>query len=819
MQGLSSAEAARRLGQYGPNELPRAAADPVWKRFLLQFRSPLVYLLLGALLLDLGLWYLEDRGSPPLEAIAIALILLLNATLGVLQEYRSEKALSWLEQLASPQSWVWRDDQFQRLPSRALVPGDWVRLEAGDRVPADGRVRKAQGVAIDESVLTGESFPVEKGVDQPLSSGTLLLRGSLLMEVTATGSGSTMGRLSQILGQVRAVATPLERRLYQLGGQIARWVMVLTLLLGLLGLLTQGLDQWPRVVVFAVALAVAAVPEGLPAVLTLTLALGVERMARRKAVVRRLVAVEALGSVTVIASDKTGTLTRNQLEVHQLESPDHQRALWAMVLASDADPRALLGDPLEQALYRYAASQGIAVEQLRTQAQPVGGRAFDSAWGYMQVVVQHRGQETSYFKGAPEALWPRCQLLPDQQQEWQTLMQTWAAQGYRVLALAWAPGSQDTQLEFLGLVALWDPPRPEAASTVDLARRAGIRVLMITGDYPATAQALARQVGLEAERVVTGDTLEQLSPQELATAVREVNVFARVKPEQKLKLIEALQAQGEVVAMTGDGVNDAPALKRANVGVAMGQQGSQVTREVADLVLLDDNLATLVAAIEEGRSIYENIQKFLRFLFTTNLSEVLVVAVGVVMAYFSNYRAADGSLILPLTAAQILWINLVTDGLPALLLALDRNPGVMQQPPRLPQAPLLDRPSLGFIAWVGSLKAGLALLLMGGLPWLGQSLEAARSITFHFMALGQLVLTYAARHTALRPLNNPTLHWVIAVGWLVQFGVGCWPPTLQLLETVLLSPVGWLLATLAAALAWMVAELLARRIWARPPQG
>jgi Ca2+-transporting ATPase len=815
VQGLSSAEAGRRLTQLGPNELPRAAADPLWKRFLLQFRSPLVYLLLGALFLDLGLWYFEDQGSLPLEAVAIALILLLNATLGVVQEYRSEKALSWLEQLASPQSWVWRDDQFQRLPSRELVPGDWVRLEAGDRIPADGRVRQVQGVAVDESVLTGESFPIDKSVDQLLSSGTLLLRGSLLMEVTATGSASTMGRLSQMLDQIRAVATPLERRLNQLGGQIARWVILLTLLLGLLGLLTQGLDQWPRVVVFAVALAVAAVPEGLPAVLTLTLALGVERMARRKAVVRRLVAVEALGSVTVIASDKTGTLTRNQLEVHQLESPEQSRALLAMVLASDADPRAPLGDPLEQALYRYAASHGIEVEQLRTEAKPVGGRAFDSAWGYMQVVVQYQGKETSYFKGAPEALWPRCQMLPDQQQIWQTRMQAWAAQGYRVLALAWAPGSRDTQLEFLGLVALWDPPRPEAAPTIALARQAGIRVLMITGDHPATAQALARQVGLEAGQVVSGDLLEQLSPQELARTVREVSVYARVKPEQKLKLIEALQAQGEVVAMTGDGVNDAPALKRANIGVAMGQQGSQVTREVADLVLLDDNLATLVAAIEEGRSIYENIQKFLRFLFTTNISEVLVVAVGVVMAYFSNHRAADGSLILPLTAAQILWINLVTDGLPALLLALDRNPGVMQQPPRSPLAPLLDRPSLGFIAWVGSAKAGLALLLMVGLPWLGQSVEAARSLTFHFMALGQLVLTYASRHTALRPLNNPALHWAVGVAWLLQIGVGWWPPTMQLLETVILTPVGWLVAALAAVVAWAVAELVARRMWPR----
>lgn len=813
MQGLSSAEAARRLNQYGPNELPRVAADPLWKKFLWQFRSPLVYLLLAALVLDLLLWLVAGEDSLPLEAIAIALILLLNATLGVLQEFRSEKALAWLEQLASPQSWVRREGQWVRLPSHNLVPGDWVRLEAGDRIPADGWVRQSQGVAVDESVLTGESFPVEKLADQPLSSGTLLLRGSLLMEATATGANSTMGQLSHMLGQVRTVPTPLELRLERLGGQIARWVMVLALLLGALGLLAQGVDQWPRVVVFAVALAVAAVPEGLPAVLTLTLALGVERMARRKAVVRRLVAVEALGSVTVIASDKTGTLTRNQLEVHQLDSPDPSRALLAMVLASDADPQALLGDPLEQALYRYAASQGIDVPQLRQDAVPLGGRAFDSAWGYMQVVVQHRGREESYLKGAPEAIWPRCGLAPVQQQPYQARVEDWAAQGYRVLALAWAEGSHDTQLSFLGLVALWDPPRPEAASTVNLARQAGIRVLMITGDHPATAQALARQVGLEAGQVITGEMLDQFSPQQLDQKIREVDVFARVKPQQKLRLVEALQAQGEVVAMTGDGVNDAPALKRANVGVAMGQQGSQVSREVADLVLLDDNLATLVAAIEEGRSIYENIQKFLRFLFTTNLSEVLVVAAGVVIAYLSNHRATDGSLILPLTAAQILWINLVTDGLPALLLALDRNPGVMQQPPRSPRAPLLDLPSLRFVGWAGSAKAALALLLLGGLPWLGQAPEVARTVVFHFMALGQLVLTYASRHTVLRPLTNPALHWAIAAGWLLQLTVGWWPPTMRLLETVPLAPIWWWVAALLAALAWLLAEWLSRRLW------
>jgi P-type Ca2+ transporter type 2C len=818
-RGLSSSEATARLARVGPNALPERLPDPLWRRFARQFQSPLVLILLAALVFDAGLWVVEGAQGWPVEAVAIAVILLLNAALGLYQERRSEAALAHLKALASAQSWVVRDGQLTHVPSASIVPGDWARLEAGDRVPADGLLRDAQGVMLDESMLTGESVPVDKTGGDEVWSGTLVVRGRTFVEVSRTGPASAMGRLAAMLGDITAAQTPLERRVDVLGRQIARWVLILAVVLGAAGVAAEGLARAPEIVVFAVALAVAAVPEGLPAVLTVALALGVERMARHGAVVRRLSAVEALGSVTVIATDKTGTLTESRMDVRSVDTPDAARALHAMVLASDADLAAGVGDPLELGLLRHAAAHGIDQTDLRASHEVVSTRPFDSAWKFARATVRARDERVTYVKGAPEVVIALSALSDAERESWTGKADAYAREGFRVLGLAWGDGEREEALTFLGLVLLWDPPRQEVPDAVGHAQAAGIRVVMITGDHPATALAVAHLIGVPGVRVATGEDLDAYRGGALAEAVRDVNVFARVRPEQKLLLVETLQAHGQIVAMTGDGVNDAPALKRSDVGVAMGQRGSDVSREVADLVLLDDNFATIVHAVEEGRGIYENIQKFLRFLFSTNLSEVLVVAGGAMLAFALDLREATGQLIVPLTAAQILWINLVTDGLPALALAFDRTPGVMRQPPRAPDAPLLDRPSVRFVVGAGTIKALLALGLLGLVPRLGYELESARAVAFHFMAIGQLFLTYPSRHTWVHPLSNWYLHAAVAAGIGVQLLAASWPLTSGLLGGAALPAELWLLVAGAAAASWALAEGVSRVVWRAPEAG
>jgi len=811
--GLSTAEAVERLSRYGPNALPEQPPDPPWRKFVRQFDSPLIFILLFALAFDVGLWIYESGHGWPLEASAIGLILLFNAALGLYQERRSEAALARLKALAGAHAWVLRDGRFVRLPTTALVPGDCVRLEAGDRVPADGTLRDPHGALFDESILTGESVPVDKGSGDEAFSGALLVRGKTVLDVTRTGALSAMGRLATMLGEIELAKTPLERRVDALGRQIARWVLVLAALLCVFGVAAEGLGRAPQMIVFAVALAVAAVPEGLPAVLTVALALGVERMAFHRAIVRRLSAVEALGSVTVIATDKTGTLTENRMDVRSIDAPHLDRALQAAALANDADPSTGAGDPLDLGLLRFVAAHGVDVAHLRHQRPTISERPFDSAWKFTRVTVREEGRPVSYLKGAPEVLLDRCVLSVEDRESWAEKAAAYAQEGFRVLALATGPGEAEDQLTLSGLALFWDPPRPEVAHAVRTALDAGIRVVMVTGDHPATALAIAHQIGLPGVRVLTGEDLEEYQGDALRDALIDVSVFARVRPEQKLLLVEALQAQGQIVAMTGDGVNDAPALKRSDVGVAMGQRGSDVSREVADLVLLDDNFATIVSAVEEGRGIYENIQKFLRFLFSTNLSEVLVVAGGAMVAFLIGLRDATGSLMLPLTAAQILWINLLTDGLPAVALAFDRTPGVMRQMPRPAGSPLLDRPSMRFVIGVGGMKALLALALLGVIPLLGYSLEVTRATAFHFMAIGQLLLTYPSRHTWVRPETNGYLLAAVLGGVAIQFAAASLPFVSSLLGNATIPVELWVVVFSTAFVSWGIAEVTSRVVW------
>jgi P-type Ca2+ transporter type 2C len=821
--GMTSVLAARLFRDVGPNALPEAKPTPLVVRFLRQFQNPLIYVLLFALAFDVGSWLLEHAAGLPVEAMAIAAVLLLNAGLGTYQERRSEQALAQLRLLAAPVTWVHRDGKLVQVPSQELVPGDVARIEAGERVPADGVLVETLGMMVDESLLTGESVPVDKALGNEALSGTLVVRGKGNIRIIRTGTQSSMGKLASLLGAIKVEQTPLEKRLAVLGNQIARAVGALAAVLAAAGIATEGLGRFKEVILFAVALAVAAVPEGMPAVVTLTLALGVQRMARRKAVVRRLSAVESLGSVTVIATDKTGTLTENRMVVRALDSDDIDEARRAMVLANDADSEGGAGDPLEIGLLEHVQSEGLDVAELRRAWPRVQSRPFDSVWKFMRVTVEGDGGTRSYLKGAPEVILRQSTFSDTERADWEERADAAANNGHRVLALATSEGEAEDGLRFLGLVLLWDPPRKEVPDAIAKAKSAGIRVLMITGDHPGTARAVAQEVGIVGTSTLTGDDIEPMTSDQLREAVQVTSVFARVSPEHKLRLVEALQANGEIVAMTGDGVNDAPALKRSDVGIAMGQRGSDVAREVADLVLLDDNFASIVGAIEEGRSIYENIQSFIRFTFSTNVSLVLLIVTGALGSYVMKLRDPAGMLLLPLTAVQLLWINFLGDGPPALALALDRNPGVMARPPRPAKSPLLDRTSACFIAIAGLCKGVLGITLLVTLPVLGYSLVAIQTVIFLYESIAKLVSVYPSRTLFQKPSRNLILHASIALGIGLQTLTIAVPALREILRLAPLDArgIGVLIAAITAT--WSVAyganRLLRRTTTRRPAAG
>ena len=807
-QGLTTEEARRLLAEHGANALPEAAGAPLWLRFLRQFKNPLIYILLFAVAFDVAVWIYEAWQGWPVEGFVIAVVLLLNAGLGTFQEYRSEQAIAQLKALTAFFVWVMRDGKLVKLPSRELVPGDVVRIEAGERVPADGTLLEGVGVMADEAVLTGESLPVEKPVGSELHSGTLALRGKGFFLASRTGPQSTMGKIATMLMEIKIDQTPLERRLGVLGKHIAIWISVLAVLLIIAGTAAEGIGRFDEVVMFAVALAVAGIPEGMPAVVTLTLALGVRRMARRNALIRRLSAVEALGSVTVIATDKTGTLTEEQMTVVELDAGAPREALLAMVLANDADGEASAGDPLEVGLLAYARAQGIDVRAERDAHARLETRPFDSAWKYMRVTVGP--DRVSYLKGASEVLLDLCALSPEQRSEWVAKAERAAGRGHKVLALARGDGAREEELTFLGLVMLWDPPRAEVAAAIKTAQAAGVRVLMITGDHPGTARAVAEAVGIPAPAVLIGSDIETLSPEELRSAVQTRNVFARVSPAHKLKLVEALKADGQIVAMTGDGVNDAPALKRADVGIAMGRRGSDVAREVADLILLDDNFATIVSAIEEGRGIYENIQAFIRFTFSTNVALMVLVVAGAVGSYLKGFRDATGMLLLPLTALQLLWINFIGDGPPALALGLDQTPGQMSRPPRSPKSGLLDRGSARFILVTGMFKGALGLSLLILLPVLGFGLLATQTMIFLYESVGKLVSAYPSRQPIRARHANWFLHGAILAGIALQAMTLTIPGLRRFLGLQALDGKAVAILALAVIATWGVAALTSR---------
>ena len=901
-RGLSSEEARARLERYGPNELEAEKPVPAWRRFLAQFRDTLVILLLIATAVSVGLWAYERDSALPYEGLAIFAIVLLNGILGYVQESRAERAVAALRAMSAAEASVVRDGERRSVPASELVPGDVILVEEGDTIPADARLVQSTALQASEASLTGESLPVQKDVrpieeevglgdrSNMLFSGTAATYGRGRAVVTATGMQTELGKIAGMLRRAEDEATPLQKELDRTGKLLGAIVLVIAAVIVATILLVEGVREPAAifdVLILGVALAVAAVPEGLPAIVTAVLAIGVQRMARRNAIVRRLPAVETLGSATVIASDKTGTLTKNEMTVRTVvtasgradlggtgyapegefqrdgrpvnDEPlraEVERALRAADLANNAtlshnDGRwSVQGDPTEGALIVAARKVGLAQEALDCRFERVGEVPFSSERKLMSTV--HRDAEkperlAAFAKGAPDVLLPRCSheilgdearpLTEERREEIRVANERLAGEALRTLGVAFRSLPPETLddgvdarieegLVFLGLVGMIDPPREEVKVAVDLAKGAGIRPMMITGDHPKTAAAIAQELDISAEgRAITGSELERLPDEELEQEVRESSVYARVNPEHKLRIVRALQKNGQVVAMTGDGVNDAPALKTADIGVAMGITGTDVSKEAADMVLTDDNFASIVAAVEEGRSIFSNIQKFLRYLLSSNIGEVFTMFFGVVLAGVIGLEAGGAAVALPLLATQILWINLVTDGPPALALGLDpADPAVMDRPPRPQGSGVITRRMWAGIAFVGLVMAAGTLFVLdyalpGGLLEGSGELPYARTMAFTTLMLFQLFNVPNARsdeQSAFHGLfRNPWLWAAIALSLLLQFLVVYAPPLQPAFGTVALSPGDWLLcAVVASSVLWLreISKLVVRAV-------
>ena len=790
-EGLTGEEARRRLAAVGANEIRRAPRPSRLKMLLRQLTSPLIWLLLAAAAISAALGEVAD-------AIAIAFIVVVNAVVGFFQEHRAENALEALRTLTAPRARVRRDGRQVVIAAAEVVPGDLLLLEAGDVVAADARLIEAHRLTTSEAALTGESAAVEKDpnpapADAPLAErrdsvflATSVATGTGVAEVTATGMATELGKVANLLATAEHADTPLQQRLARVSRTLLVMCLGIVVVTAVVGL-ARGRAVL-EVFMSAVSLAVAAVPEGLPAIVTIALAIGVQRMSERNVLIRRLPAVETLGSATVICTDKTGTLTTGLMTVRELWGPDHHALLAAAAACCDAeladDRRTGTGDPTEVAILAAAIERGIdrrAIERDNPRRHVV---PFDTGSKRMAI---GRADGVLYVKGAPEMLFPLCASGTGGAAEANAEM---AARGLRVLGVAVGSGTEEANLRMLGLVAIADPPRSEAIEAVQAARAAGIRTVMITGDHPVTANAIARELGI----VRDGEDAAE-------------RVHARATPEEKLAIVRRWKGQGAVVAMTGDGVNDAPALREAHIGIAMGKAGTEVTREASDMVLADDNFASIVAAIREGRGIFDNIRKTLVYLLTGNAAELFVMLVSAV-----------AGLPLPLLPLHLLWINLVTDGLPALALVMDPpDPDALRRPPRPPTESMLGRPEWDRIIAVGTLEAAVVL---GAFVWtLGKAdLAAARALAFDTLVFSELFRAFAARSPTrlfgqVGVFTNLRLIAVVALSLLVQIGLHQIGPLLRLFDLPARTTSGWLAALLLGLIPVTALELakLARR--------
>src|SRR5262245_12241342 len=909
-RGLSCAEAERRLEQYGPNQLKSAPETPWWKRLLEQFQNFLVIILLVATVISMVEWLLQDprETALPYEAIVILLIVVLNALLGFFQEARAERSVRALMALAAPESTVVRDGERQRIAASEIVPGDIVMVEAGDRVPADARIVDEANLHADEAALTGESMPVAKDV-RPIEgdhgigdrrnilySSTVATYGRGRAVVVATGMSTEVGRIAGLLEAAEKEPTPLQQELDRTGKRLSVIMLGICAVVFATGVITTpvlNLNVILSLFLFAVALAVAAIPEALPAIVTVGLSLGVRRMAAANAIVRKLPAVETLGAATVICSDKTGTLTRNEMTVRAIATsgalievsgsgyiPEGEftvgkaplaqgsslhgavaQLLRAAALANDASLTnsegrwCVQGDPTEGALIVAARKFGVTDNELADLPR-IAEIPFTSERKRHATVHLDRanpGDLRVFVKGAPEVLlantrhlWEDGKLVPlgeNQRAELARRNDELAGQALRVLAIATRtvsaaalaidvqsadvdrrstielPDSIEDDLVLLGLIGMIDPPRAEAKAAVATAKRAHIRSVMITGDHPATAQAIARELDIfePGSRLVTGTELRNMADAELDAVVEQVRVFARVDPEHKLRIVGALQRKGHIVAMTGDGINDAPALKTANIGVAMGITGTDVSKEAADMVLTDDNFASIVRAIEEGRGIYDNIRKYLIYLLSSNAGELLTMFAGVMLVGMLGLASVEAGLFLPLLAAQLLWINLVTDGPPALALGVDpRDPDVMERAPRQRGTGVLTGQDWTYITGVGLVMmvgtiAVLDAYYPGGLFTLfaqgsGPNVADetyARTMAFTTLMMFQLFNVFNCRSVWRSALSgffeNKWLITAVVLSLLTHVLVIYVPILQTAFHTVPLSPADWAIATAIGA--------------------
>ncbi len=930
--GLTSQQVEERLQQYGPNELEETAGRSSWEILLDQFKNIMLVMLIAVAVISgiLDLLALQqgktDGGVPFKDTIAILAIVILNGVLGYLQESRAEKALAALKSLSSPKVRVIRDGRPIEIDGKDLVPGDIMLIEAGVQISADARLIEQSNLQIREAALTGEAHAVNKQVDVPLQEetplgdrinlvyqGTEVVQGRGTAIITGTGMRTELGKIAEMLQSVESEPTPLQQRMTQLGNVLVTGSLILVALVIVGGMTKSYIDSGrfngsvlQELVEVSLSMAVAVVPEGLPAVITVTLALGTQRMVRRNALIRKLPAVETLGSVTTICSDKTGTLTQNKMVVQKVATvgqnfsvtgqgyaptgeftfndksirpeqyPELQTLLIACVVCNDAllqqeDPQSqangktaarsnsassavnwiILGDPTEGALLSLAGKGGLDKENLKRQLKRVEEFPFSSERKRMSVICEgsiqnvahtaHNSPFLMFTKGSPELILERCrtyqlgdaaETLSNAQRE-QILAQNnqMAGAGLRVLGFAYKPldakppaGSDETteqDLIWLGLVGMLDAPRPEVRDAVARCRDAGIRAVMITGDHQLTAQAIAQDLGIAkvGDRVLTGQELQRLSPEELEQQVDDVSIYARVSPEHKLRIVQALQRRGKFVAMTGDGVNDAPALKQADIGIAMGITGTDVSKEASDMVLLDDNFATIVAATEEGRTVYNNIRRFIKYILGSNIGEVLTIAAAPIMGLGG----------VPLTPLQILWMNLVTDGLPALALAVEpAEPDVMKRRPFSPRESIFARGMGSYMVRIGIIFAIISIALMA---WAYDYTHAAgyngpggkdawKTMVFTTLCIAQMGHALAVRSNSkltieMNPFSNPYLLLAVIVTTALQLALVYVPPLQSFFGThpLSLTELGICLGFSALMFVWVELEKLFLRFY------
>ncbi|MBU7319487.1 calcium-translocating P-type ATPase, SERCA-type [Paenibacillus oleatilyticus] len=872
-KGLTMEESEKRLAAYGKNELAEGQGVSPVTLFLNQFKDFMVLVLAGATLVS-GLL------GEYLDAVAIIAIIIMNGILGFVQEFRAERSLRALKELSAPNAKVLREGQVELIPARWLVPGDIVVLESGDRVPADVRFIETNGLYAEESALTGESVPVAKhtepleGDDIPLGDqrnvgfmGTMLTRGTAKGVVVRTGMATEMGKIADLIQNTDATETPLQHRLEQLGKILIVVALALTVMVVVAGIL-HGQEPYGMFLA-GVSLAVAAIPEGLPAIVTIALALGVQRMIQRKAIVRKLPSVETLGCASVICSDKTGTLTQNKMAVTHLwtggellevtgngydprgdilKQGQHvdvrknqmlRRLLQVSVLCNNAELREeraeskknqpddetegvwnIKGDPTEGALVVLGAKAGVTQQSLEGLYRRVVEFPFDSERKRMSVIVEHQGGRMVCTKGAPDVLLQQCAYVlwddkiipftPTLKQKVMAANEGMAKNALRVLGLAYRDlkpterseeeTAVESQLVFVGLTGMIDPPRKEAREAILKCRKAGIKTVMITGDHQTTAEAIARQIGILPQDglALNGQQLSAMSDDDLDKRIGEVYVYARVSPEHKLRIVKSLQRQGHVVAMTGDGVNDAPAIKAADIGIAMGISGTDVSKEASALVLSDDNFATIVSAIEEGRGIYENIRKFIRYLLASNVGEILTM-----------FLAMLAGLPLPLVPIQILWVNLVTDGLPAMALGVDQaEKDLMQQKPRMAKENIFARRlgwkiiSRGILIGLCTLAAFYITLKQGGDG--SGALMKAQTVAFVTLVMAQLIHVFDCRSSRSifhrNPLQNKWLVMAVVSSLLLMLPVLYVEKLQPIFKTVPLGVADWMLVLVFAGI-------------------